>query len=267
VIRGNLTKDTKGHHREHHQKLTHQAGEAARRIIISTPWYKRMIVHRLIRSARALMALREHPKFLFIQVLNEVCIVVLEISSILVSRDCLKNVDDVWFLTIDELLESFNWSKEMVKDVVSRRKELYETYSKLRQPPVLTSQGKCVDIHPNSDYVPPGALPGLGVSSGVAEGIAKVVTDPTSVVLHSGEILVAQCTDPGWTPLFINACGVIMEVRGYLTHGSVISREYNIPAVSCVANATSVIKTGIKFRVDGSNGFVEILSMNSDVKK
>jgi len=86
------------------------------------------------------------------------------------------------------------------------------------------------------------------------------VKDPTSAVLHSGEILVAQCTDPGWTPLFLNAAGVVMEVGGYLTHGSVVSREYGLPAVSCVQNATSVIKTGMVLRVDGTIGYVEILS-------
>jgi phosphohistidine swiveling domain-containing protein len=266
VIRGNLTKDEKGHHRKHHQKLIRDAQEAANRIVISAPWYKRMIVRRLIRTARVLMALREHPKFLFIQVLNEVRQVVLEISSILVNRECLETEDDVWFLTLDEVVESLSWSKEMVQRVVSSQKELHAIYSKFKPPAVLTSEGECVNIHPNRDYVPPGALPGLGVSSGVAEGIAKVVKDPRSVVLHSGEILVAQCTDPGWTPLFINASGVVMEVGGYLTHGSVISREYNIPAVSCVANATSVIKTGMRLRVDGSNGFVEILSSDSDIQ-
>jgi phosphohistidine swiveling domain-containing protein len=94
------------------------------------------------------------------------------------------------------------------------------------------------------------------------------VTDPTCVVLHSGEILVAQCTDPEWTLVrFINACGVVTEVGGYLTHGSVISREYSIPAISCVAHATSVIKTGMRLHVDGSNRFVDILSMNSDEEK
>jgi phosphohistidine swiveling domain-containing protein len=260
VIRGNLTNDEEGHHRKHHQKLMKDGLEAANHIIMRAPWYKRFLVRRLIRTARALMALREHPKFLLIQIFDEVRKVVLDISSILVSRGFLATEDDVWYLTVEEVVKSLNWSKQMVQSVVSYQKGLHKIYSKFKPPIVLTSEGECVNIHPNSDYVPPGALPGLGVSSGVAEGIAKVVTDPTSVVLHSGEILVAQCTDPGWTPLFINASAVVMEVGSYLTHGSVVSREYNLPAVACVANATSIIKTGMKLRVDGTRGFVEIIS-------
>mmetsp|Transcript_55894 Transcript_55894/g.67112 ORF Transcript_55894/g.67112 Transcript_55894/m.67112 type:complete len:94 (+) Transcript_55894:229-510(+) len=68
---------------------------------------------------------------------------------------------------------------------------------------------------------------------------------------------------PGWTPLFINAAGLVMEVGGYLTHGSVVSREYGIPAVSCIADATSVLKTGMRVRVDGTRGYVEILQEGS----
>jgi phosphohistidine swiveling domain-containing protein len=265
VIRGNLTNEEAGYHRKHHQNLMAQGTEAAKQIIKSAPWYKRFLVRRLIRVARALMALREHPKFLLIQTLGEIRQVVLEISSIQVSKGSFDSEDDVWFLTLDEVIESLNWTKDEAHSVISYRRSLKEIYSKFKPPLVLTSEGECVNIHPNNGCIPSGALPGLGVSSGVAVGIAKVVTDPTSVVLHSGEILVAQCTDPGWTPLFINAAGVVMEVGGYLTHGSVVSREYNLPAVACVANATSKIKTGMKLRVDGTRGFVEIIAGNGDL--
>lgn len=259
VIRGNLTNEEAGHHRKHHQQLVTAGDAAANYIIAAAPWHTRFLVRRLIRTARALMALREHPKFLLIQALDEVRQIILEISSILVSRGNLATEDDVWFLTADEIVECLDWEKEMLQNVVAQRKESHDISSKFRPPIVLTSEGECVNIHPHSELVPPGALPGLGVSSGVAEGIAKVVTDPTTVVLHSGEILVARCTDPGWTPLFINASAVVMEVGGYLTHGSVVSREYNLPAVTCIENATSILKTGMRLRVDGTNGYVEIL--------
>lgn len=265
VIRGNLSNEEAGYHRKHHQNLIAQGTEAATQIIKSAPWYQRFLVRRLIRVSRALMALREHPKFLLIQTLGEIRQVVLEIAAIQVSKGYFDAEDDVWFLTLDEILESQNWTKEKVHSVVSYQKNLKDIYSKFKPPLVLTSEGECVNIHPNNGCIPPGALPGLGVSSGVAVGIAKVVTDPTSAVLHSGEILVAQCTDPGWTPLFINASGVVMEVGGYLTHGSVVSREYNLPAVACVANATTKIKSGMKLRVDGTRGFVEIIAGDGDI--
>jgi len=260
VIRGNLANDAVGHHRKHHQELMRKCLESADHIIMLAPWYKRFFIRRLIRVARALMAVREHHKFLFVQILDEVRLAVHEVSLILHERGCLERIDDIWFLTVDEIVESLNWTRERLHGVISQQKEVYELYSKFKPPAVLTSEGECVNIHPDCGDVPLDALPGIGVSSGIAEGIAKVVTDPTSVVLHSGEILVAPFTDPGWTPLFINACAVVMEVGGYLTHGSVVSREYNLPAVACVANATSVIKSGMQLRVDGTRGFVEVIS-------
>jgi pyruvate,water dikinase len=211
------------------------------------------------------MALREHGKFLLIQIMDELRQAILEVGLIHVKNRTLNSIDDIWFLTVEEVLDSLNWNGEMLKDTVSRQKSIYEVHSKLIPPTVLTSEGECINIHPNTTEIPAGALRGLGVSSGVTEGVAKVVIDPTLAVLNSGEILVARSTDPGWTPLFINASAVVMEVGSYLTHGSVVSREYNLPAVSCVTNATAIIKTGMKLRVDGTRGFVQILSTEDNL--
>jgi pyruvate,water dikinase len=91
------------------------------------------------------------------------------------------------------------------------------------------------------------------------EGVAHVVTDPEREVLLAGEILVARYTDPGWTPLFVNAAGVVTEVGGLMTHGAVVAREYGIPAVVSVAGAVDRIHTGQRIRVEGTRGFVQIL--------
>lgn len=96
-------------------------------------------------------------------------------------------------------------------------------------------------------------------SSGVVEGPARVVRDPTEESLENGEILVAPSTDVGWTPLFQNAVGLVMEVGGRMTHGAVVAREYGIPAVVSVSNATSEIETGEWVRIDGARGTVELL--------
>ena len=82
-----------------------------------------------------------------------------------------------------------------------------------------------------SGEAPEDALLGSAVSAGIVEGVAKVVHDPSTEVLMQGEILVAPFTDPGWTPLFVNAAGLVTEVGGILSHGSVVAREYGIPAV------------------------------------
>jgi phosphohistidine swiveling domain-containing protein len=260
VIRGNLTNTEIGHHRLHHQTIQKEGEEAAARILDNAPWYSKPLLGRLLRVARTLGALREHHKFLLIQVLSEVRLVVLEAAAELKVRGALGSIDDIWFLTIDEIFESYRWGNDRVLSLVRERREEFSVQEKLKPPHVLTSDGECLNVQPNSGYVPPGALGGLAVSSGVVEGIARVVTDPMCATLHSGEILVAPFTDPGWTPLFINASGLVMEIGGYLTHGSVVSREYGIPAVSCIQDATTKLETGMRLRVDGSRGFVEILS-------
>jgi pyruvate,water dikinase len=127
-------------------------------------------------------------------------------------------------------------------------------------PRVITSDGEIPVVRHTHADLPAGALPGNPVSAGVVEGIAHVVTDPTTEVLSPGEILVAPFTDPGWTPLFINAAGLVMEVGGMMTHGSVVAREYGIPAVVGVLDATKRIRTGQRIRVHGDLGYVELLS-------
>jgi len=113
--------------------------------------------------------------------------------------------------------------------------------------------------HPRGD-LPQNALRGSPVSAGVVEGMARVVLDPRHAILTNGEILVAPGTDPGWTPLFLSAAGLVMEVGGLMTHGSVVAREYGIPAVVGVPDATKTIRTGQRIRVNGDLGYVELLS-------
>jgi len=125
---------------------------------------------------------------------------------------------------------------------------------------VISSDGEVPALADGRQDLPAGALPGTPASAGVVEGPARVITDPTREVLLAGEILVAPFTDPGWTPLFIHAAGVVTEVGGMMTHGAVVAREYGIPAVVSVASAVERIRTGQRIRVDGTRGFVQILS-------
>ena len=89
-----------------------------------------------------------------------------------------------------------------------------------------------------------------------------MVFDPANADLQPGEILVCLGTDPSWTPLFLAAGGLVMEVGGMMTHGSVVAREYGIPAVAGVAQATELLRTGQRLRVDGSSGRVALLDQN-----
>ena len=104
-----------------------------------------------------------------------------------------------------------------------------------------------------------GGISGSPVSPGVAEGLVRVVFDPQTTHLLPGEILVCPGTDPAWTPLFLSAGGLITEVGGMMTHGSVVAREYGIPAVVGVHQATTRPHTGQRIRLDGMAGTIEVL--------
>jgi pyruvate,water dikinase len=93
----------------------------------------------------------------------------------------------------------------------------------------------------------------------VAEGHVRVVLDPLNANLSPGEILVCQGTDPAWTPLFLAAGGLVMEIGGMMTHGAIVAREYGIPAVVGVHQATSIMQTGQRVQINGSDGEIIIL--------
>ena len=101
-------------------------------------------------------------------------------------------------------------------------------------------------------------LAGTPASAGTVSGIARVILDPVGAHIEPGEILVAPSTDPGWTPLFLTAGGLVMEMGGANSHGAVVAREYGLPAVVGVPDATLRIATGQRITVDGSTGIVNV---------
>ena len=103
-------------------------------------------------------------------------------------------------------------------------------------------------------------LQGVGVSPGIVTGPARVILQADADArLLPGEILVAPYTDPGWTPYFLAAAGIVVDVGGLLSHGSVVAREYGLPAVVNVGAGTRLIRTGDLVRVDGTRGCVSVL--------
>jgi len=143
--------------------------------------------------------------------------------------------------------------------LIRQRKDEFRLYEGLKPPRVLTSDGEALSGAYARVDLPPGALVGLPVSAGVVEGRARVILDLSKAELEAGDILITAYTDPSWTPLFVAISGLVTEVGGLMTHGAVIAREYGLPAVVGVENATRLIRDGQRIRLHGTDGYVEIL--------
>jgi phosphoenolpyruvate synthase/pyruvate phosphate dikinase len=144
--------------------------------------------------------------------------------------------------------------------LIQRRKDAFRSYGALTPPRVLTSDGEVVAGAYRRDHAPAGALVGLAVSAGIVEGRARVIHDMGEANIEAGDILVTASTDPSWSPLFVTVAALVTEVGGLMTHGSVIAREYGLPAVVGVEQATRLIRDGQRIRVHGTDGYVEILA-------
>jgi pyruvate,water dikinase len=264
VVIANLQHSTPGAHRAKHAQLAAEGEAAATRLEQAAHHgplgaIRARLVHRMARVARALIPVREHPKYMLIQLRGLIRAVILECAEMLLQQGRIDEVPDVWFLQWRELAAALQDPSQELRTRIRARQQEYLRYWQIVPPRIITSDGEIPSVSHERANLPAGALAGSPVSAGTVEGKAKVILDPQNELLSPGEILVAPFTDPGWTPLFINASGLVMEVGGLMTHGSVIAREYGIPAVVAVIDATKKIQTGQQIRVNGSEGYVEIL--------
>jgi pyruvate,water dikinase len=216
-------------------------------------------VKRMIDRVRAFIGYREYPKYGMISRYFVYKRALLEEAERLVEGGVLREKEDVFYLRFEELREVVR-TKRVDDALVRERKEAFRSYQALTPPRVLTSDGEAVAGSYRRDDLPPGALVGLPVSAGTVEGRARVILDMAEADLEAGDILVTVYTDPSWTPAFVGIEGLVTEVGGLMTHGAVIAREYGLPAVVGVENATRLIRDGQRIRVHGTDGYVEILS-------
>ena len=217
--------------------------------------FKRRRLSFLVSRIRASMGARETPKFTLIRAFGLVRQGLLAGGADLVAAGRLDAADDIAFLTIAELAEAFT-SGDLRPRIAARKAANAREQLRRQVPLVLVGDGRTFLSGISED---PSAIAGSPVSPGVAEGIVRVVLDPTTAALEPGEILVCPGTDPSWTPLFLTAAGLITEVGGMMTHGSVVAREYGIPAVVGVPHATRRLVTGQRVRIDGTTGTIKVL--------
>ena len=213
---------------------------------------------RMISLMRNFIGYREYPKY---RMVNRYFIykqALLKEVEKLVQANVIHGKEDIYYLTFEELREVVR-THTVDYQIIGKRKNEYTHYKKLTPSRVITSDGEIITGEYKRENLPAAALVGLPVSSGVIEGRARVIFRMEDADIEDRDILVTPFTDPSWTPLFVSIKGLVTEVGGLMTHGAVIAREYGLPAVIGVENATRLIKDRAQIRVNGTEGYVEIL--------
>jgi phosphoenolpyruvate synthase/pyruvate phosphate dikinase len=213
---------------------------------------------RMIDLIRNFIGYREYPKYGIVNRYFVYKQALLKEAEHLVQANVIHEKEDIYYLTFEELREVVSTNR-LDYQIIGQRKDEYKLYEKLTPPRVITSDGEIITGKYKGENLPAEAIAGLAVSSGVIEGRARVILNMEDADLEEGDILVTTFTDPSWTPLFVSIKGLVTEVGGLMTHGAVIAREYGLPAVVGVENATRLIKDGQRIRVNGTDGYVEIL--------
>lgn len=213
---------------------------------------------RMIDRIRNFIGYREYPKYGMIHRYFVYKQALLKEAEQLAQVGVILEKEDIYYLTFEELLDVVQTNK-LDYQIINKRRDEYKLYEKLTPPRVITSDGETPSGKYKRENLPAEALVGLPVSSGVIEGRARVILNMEDADLEDGDILVTSFTDPSWTPLFVSIKGLVTEVGGLMTHGAVIAREYGLPAVVGVENATKLIKDGQRIRVHGTEGYIEIL--------
>ena len=213
---------------------------------------------RMIDRVRTFSGYREYPKYGIVSRYFVYKQAMLKEAERLVQADVLRDPEDIFYLTFHEVHDVVS-THRADRQLIRQRKNAFRSYQALVPPRVLTSDGEVIAGAYRRDDVPADALVGLPVSAGTVEGRARVIRDIAQADLQAGDILVTTYTDPSWTPVFLAIKGLVTEVGGLMTHGAVIAREYGLPAVVGVEQATSRIRDGQQIRVHGTEGYVETL--------
>jgi rifampicin phosphotransferase len=171
----------------------------------------------------------------------------------------LHQADDIMFLTLDEAKAAAE-GLDQRELAATRRAEYRQETRRTRIPGLLLSDGTMpenLNLPDETARYKENTLVGMPAAAG-ATGSARIVHDPATARIEPGDILVAATTDPGWTPLFLTAGGLVTETGSPIAHGPTVVREYGIPAVICVPDATNRLHDGQKITVDGSSGTVQL---------
>jgi len=232
-------------------ELTHRARKHG-------SWLRSKLVHYCLSQVRALGGLRELPKYYIVLTMASARRLLWSVGEELAQAGRLESAKDIFFINLVEARQALA-GKDFHTAVHELRANYDYELGRRHIPRILLSDG----TEPEAEYhmlagAAEGSLTGTPASAGVVTAKARVIMEPIGARLEPGEILVAPSTDPGWTPLFLTAGGLVMEMGGPMSHGAVVAREYGIPAVVGVDGATECITMGQRITVDGSSGVIMI---------
>ncbi len=241
---------------KHRQQLEKQCRKQLKNPI------KRIIFNHLLARVQNGSVFRENIKSEVIKLFAAMRKLLNELGKRLKEKGAIKNTDDIFFLTHDETALVVNDKPDFdIQGIITERRTEYNKNCLVTPPSVVIGKFDPDNFTPDAIDEHAEVLNGLGVSPGVATGKARVILRAdTEEQLLAGEILVAPFTDPGWTPYFVPAAAIVMDEGGVISHGSIVAREYGIPAVVNVGSGTKIIKTGQMIQVDGNSGIVKILN-------
>lgn len=212
----------------------------------------------MISLFRNFIGYREYPKYGIVSRFFIYKQALLKEAEKLIQANVIREKEDVYYLTFEEFRETVRTQK-LDQQLINKRKEEHKLFERLTPPRVITSDGEIITGKYKRKNLPANAIVGLPVSSGIIEGRARVIFNMEDANIEDGDILVTTFTDPSWAPLFVSIKGLITEVGGMMTHGAVIAREYGLPAIVGVENAVNLIRDKQRIRVNGTDGYIEIL--------
>jgi pyruvate,water dikinase len=243
-----------------HRRQIKERRRAYEELMSRSGWVRRILLQRIHRIIELFAGSRDTPKYhivLFNYALRKRALIE---GQHLVRENRLDAAEDVFDLTLQDLEAAANNPSMNLRDIRKERTRFLKILKAqvTEFPNVIDSRGRILRPPPRKEKT--GEMSGMAVSPGVVTGTVKVLRNPHEKSVNKGDVLVAYTTDPGWTPLFINAAAVLLEVGGVLQHGAVIAREYGKPCVVGIDGLMTKLYDGQRVEVDGTSGVIRLLS-------
>jgi pyruvate,water dikinase len=245
---------------ERRKRLEREALE--RDLLASLPVHRRPAARAVLRLAASIIPMRGVGKAAFLQTLDMARAAARRTGELLAADGLLDDVEDVFYLTMDEVAAP----PPDAKDLVARRRERRAYYETLQIPAAWLGNPRAVVSSPSRGPLVDGALEGVGASPGTVEGTVRVVTSPDDRGIEPGDVLVAPCTDPSWASVMFISSALVVDIGGALSHAAIVARELGIPCVVNTRTGTQQLRTGDRVRVDGARGLVEVLERTGDAR-